>query len=190
MKKRPESTFHAAAERQRLMGRTVKRPGSLDIKAAAYELLRKHERDFTSSAFVSLSPPTTCFFLFLPVSCPLVSVPAAVMGSSACDLACRHADGRVHRSAVALPELQRPPSERSEVDLYRRNGYFWTKIWSIPSLHLSPLSNTDPTLCGIERQRPGSLSSALGAQSHAPSFPALPRPSGVSPTGSFVFLSI
>uniref|UniRef100_A0A4W6FEJ1 Arf-GAP domain-containing protein n=1 Tax=Lates calcarifer TaxID=8187 RepID=A0A4W6FEJ1_LATCA len=38
--------------------------------------------------------------------------------------------------------------------------------------------------------RPGSLSSALGAQSHAPSFPALPRPSGVSPTGSFVFLSI
>lgn len=40
-------------------------------------------------------------------------------------------------------------------------------------------SNTDPTLCGIERQRPGSLSSALGAQSHGPSFPALPRPSGV-----------
>ncbi|XP_038586579.1 arf-GAP domain and FG repeat-containing protein 2 isoform X2 [Micropterus salmoides] len=36
----------------------------------------------------------------------------------------------------------------------------------------------DPTLCGIERQRPGSLSSALGAQSHGPSFPALPRPSG------------
>ncbi|XP_078132172.1 arf-GAP domain and FG repeat-containing protein 2 isoform X4 [Sander vitreus] len=35
----------------------------------------------------------------------------------------------------------------------------------------------DPSLCGIERQRPGSLSSALGAQSHVPSFPALPRPS-------------
>eukprot|EP00064_Thunnus_orientalis_P025757 superscaffoldBa00013917_g26175 len=35
----------------------------------------------------------------------------------------------------------------------------------------------DPALCGIERQRPGSLSSALGGQSHAPSFPALPRPS-------------
>uniref|UniRef100_A0A3B3ZK02 Arf-GAP domain-containing protein n=1 Tax=Periophthalmus magnuspinnatus TaxID=409849 RepID=A0A3B3ZK02_9GOBI len=29
--------------------------------------------------------------------------------------------------------------------------------------------------------RPGSLSSALGGQSHAPSFPALPRPSGLSP---------
>ncbi|XP_056299450.1 arf-GAP domain and FG repeat-containing protein 2 isoform X2 [Pseudoliparis swirei] len=38
----------------------------------------------------------------------------------------------------------------------------------------------DPTLCGIERQRPGSLSSALGAQSHVPSFPALPRPSASS----------
>uniref|UniRef100_A0A1A7XYA2 Zgc:114045 n=1 Tax=Iconisemion striatum TaxID=60296 RepID=A0A1A7XYA2_9TELE len=36
----------------------------------------------------------------------------------------------------------------------------------------------DSTLCGIERTRPGSLSSALGGQSHAPSFPALPRPSG------------
>ncbi|XP_068443798.1 arf-GAP domain and FG repeat-containing protein 2 isoform X2 [Clinocottus analis] len=44
----------------------------------------------------------------------------------------------------------------------------------------------DPTMCGIERQRPGSLSSALGAQSHAPSFPALPRPSGrtVSASGT------
>ncbi|XP_063756956.1 arf-GAP domain and FG repeat-containing protein 2 isoform X3 [Eleginops maclovinus] len=38
----------------------------------------------------------------------------------------------------------------------------------------------DPTLCGIERQRPGSLSSGLGAQSHVPSFPALPRPSASS----------
>ncbi|XP_068611708.1 arf-GAP domain and FG repeat-containing protein 2 [Brachionichthys hirsutus] len=38
----------------------------------------------------------------------------------------------------------------------------------------------DPTFCGIERQRPGSLSSALAAQSHAPSFPALPRPSASS----------
>ncbi|XP_055794661.1 arf-GAP domain and FG repeat-containing protein 2-like [Salvelinus fontinalis] len=33
-------------------------------------------------------------------------------------------------------------------------------------------------LRGIERQRPGSLSSTMGPQSHAPSFPALPRPSG------------
>ncbi|MEQ2163927.1 hypothetical protein GOODEAATRI_001281 [Goodea atripinnis] len=38
----------------------------------------------------------------------------------------------------------------------------------------------DPTLCGIERQRPGSLSSAMGGQSHCPSFPALPRPSASS----------
>ncbi|XP_037539464.1 arf-GAP domain and FG repeat-containing protein 2 [Nematolebias whitei] len=36
----------------------------------------------------------------------------------------------------------------------------------------------DSTLCGIERQRPGSLS--LGGQSHTPSFPALPRPSASS----------
>ncbi|KAI3375759.1 hypothetical protein L3Q82_004058 [Scortum barcoo] len=47
-----------------------------------------------------------------------------------------------------------------------------------PLTCLSSLPDIDPTLCGIERQRPGSLSSALGAQSHAPSFPALPRPSG------------
>uniref|UniRef100_A0A3P8UI97 ArfGAP with FG repeats 2 n=1 Tax=Cynoglossus semilaevis TaxID=244447 RepID=A0A3P8UI97_CYNSE len=37
--------------------------------------------------------------------------------------------------------------------------------------------------------RPGSLSSALGTQSHNPSFPALPRPSGVSLTGFDVFFS-
>ncbi|KAM8899359.1 arf-GAP domain and FG repeat-containing protein 2 isoform 2-T2 [Spinachia spinachia] len=44
----------------------------------------------------------------------------------------------------------------------------------------------DPGVGGIERQRPGSLSSALGAQSHVPSFPALPRPSGrtVSASGT------
>ncbi|XP_077963316.1 arf-GAP domain and FG repeat-containing protein 2 isoform X4 [Gasterosteus aculeatus] len=44
----------------------------------------------------------------------------------------------------------------------------------------------DPGVGGIERQRPGSLSSALGAQSHVPSFPALPRPSGrtVSASGA------
>ncbi|KAL0970295.1 hypothetical protein UPYG_G00239990 [Umbra pygmaea] len=35
----------------------------------------------------------------------------------------------------------------------------------------------DSILSGIERQRPGSLSSAMGPQSHAPLFPALPRPS-------------
>ncbi|XP_010886115.1 arf-GAP domain and FG repeat-containing protein 2 isoform X2 [Esox lucius] len=38
----------------------------------------------------------------------------------------------------------------------------------------------DSLMSGIERQRPGSLSSTLGPQSHAPPFPALPRPSGRS----------
>lgn len=52
------------------------------------------------------------------------------------------------------------------------------------------VSDVDATLCGIERQRPGSLSSALGTQSHNPSFPALPRPSGVSLTGFDVFFLI
>ncbi|KAG7260923.1 hypothetical protein CRUP_027172, partial [Coryphaenoides rupestris] len=41
-----------------------------------------------------------------------------------------------------------------------------------------------PALCGIERQRPGSLSSALVGQGHGPSFPALPRPSGRMVPGS------
>ncbi|XP_055756799.1 arf-GAP domain and FG repeat-containing protein 2-like isoform X2 [Salvelinus fontinalis] len=36
----------------------------------------------------------------------------------------------------------------------------------------------DSLMSGIERQRPGSLSSAMGTHSHAHSFPALPRPSG------------
>ncbi|XP_061815301.1 arf-GAP domain and FG repeat-containing protein 2 isoform X1 [Nerophis lumbriciformis] len=38
----------------------------------------------------------------------------------------------------------------------------------------------DHNMCGIERQRPGSLSSALGGPTHGPSFPALPRPSASS----------
>lgn len=46
-----------------------------------------------------------------------------------------------------------------------------------PVLCLPP-PGADPSLCGIERQRPGSLSSALGGQGHA--FPALPRPSGMT----------
>lgn len=40
-------------------------------------------------------------------------------------------------------------------------------------LPLPPSSDVDPSLSGIERQRPGP---ALGGQGHA--FPALPRPSG------------
>ncbi|KAM9827119.1 arf-GAP domain and FG repeat-containing protein 2 [Neosynchiropus ocellatus] len=38
----------------------------------------------------------------------------------------------------------------------------------------------DQAICGIERQRPGSLTSSLGGSTHAPSFPALPRPSASS----------
>ncbi|XP_029530329.1 arf-GAP domain and FG repeat-containing protein 2-like isoform X1 [Oncorhynchus nerka] len=38
----------------------------------------------------------------------------------------------------------------------------------------------DSLLSGIERQRPGSLSSAMGNHNHSPSFPALPRPSASS----------
>ncbi|KAL2079771.1 hypothetical protein ACEWY4_025515 [Coilia grayii] len=36
----------------------------------------------------------------------------------------------------------------------------------------------DALLSGVERQRPGSLSSAMATQNHPTSFPALPRPSG------------
>lgn len=99
------------------MGQTARGPGSLHIKAAAYELLRKHERDaHLLPLCLSFCLPSASFS-FCPISCLTVSVPAAVMGSSSCDLACRHADGRVYRPAVALPKLQRPSSERSEVDL-------------------------------------------------------------------------
>ncbi|XP_076145123.1 arf-GAP domain and FG repeat-containing protein 2 isoform X2 [Alosa pseudoharengus] len=38
----------------------------------------------------------------------------------------------------------------------------------------------DTMLSGVERQRPGSLSSGMGAQNHPTSFPALPRPSASS----------
>lgn len=57
--------------------------------------------------------------------------------------------------------------------------YFWSGQSMASKLCSSSPSDVDATLCGIERQRPGSLSSALGGQSHA--FPALPRPSGVFP---------
>lgn len=107
-----------------------------------------------------------------------VSGPDAV-GPGSCHLARWHACRRVHRQAVPLPELQRPPSERSGVDSNQNSWNIWCRLISPPLLFLSP-PGVDVALCGIERQRPGSLSSALGAQSHAPSFPALPRPSGVS----------
>lgn len=108
-----------------------------------------------------------------------VSGPDAAVGPGSCHLARWRAHRRVHRQAVPLPELQRPPSERSGVDLNQNSWNTWCWLISSPLLFFTP-PGVDVALCGIERQRPGSLSSALGAQSHAPSFPALPRPSGVS----------
>lgn len=57
MKKQPEF-ISGLQQRQRLTGRPASGPGSLDIKAAAHELLRKHERD---SLFLPL-----CLSSYLP----------------------------------------------------------------------------------------------------------------------------
>ncbi|CAK6952889.1 arf-GAP domain and FG repeat-containing protein 2 isoform X3 [Scomber scombrus] len=84
------------------------------------------------------------------------------------------------RSMRTLPQSQLPPWDRapaiSPADM--RTDVFTARPSRSQSFRDPPLK--DPTLCGIERQRPGSLSSALGGQSHAPSFPALPRPSASS----------
>ncbi|XP_034425096.1 arf-GAP domain and FG repeat-containing protein 2 isoform X2 [Hippoglossus hippoglossus] len=90
------------------------------------------------------------------------------------------------RSARPLSQAQLPPWDRvpaiSPADM--RMDVFTARPSRSQSFRDPTLK--DPTLCGIERQRPGSLSSGLGAQSHAPSFPALPRPSGrtVSASGA------
>ncbi|XP_050923157.1 arf-GAP domain and FG repeat-containing protein 1 [Lates calcarifer] len=78
-------------------------------------------------------------------------------------------------SQSQLPSWDRAPAI-SPADM--RTDVFTARPSRSQSFRDPPLK--DPTLCGIERQRPGSLSSALGAQSHAPSFPALPRPSASS----------
>ncbi|XP_076015972.1 arf-GAP domain and FG repeat-containing protein 2 isoform X2 [Genypterus blacodes] len=84
------------------------------------------------------------------------------------------------RSARPLSQSQLPPWDRapaiSPADM--RTDVFTARPSRSQSFRDPPLK--DPALCGIERQRPGSLSSALGAQSHAPAFPALPRPSASS----------
>ncbi|KAM7366296.1 hypothetical protein PAMP_015746 [Pampus punctatissimus] len=84
------------------------------------------------------------------------------------------------RSTRTLSQSQLPPWDRapaiSPADM--RTDVFTARPSRSQSFRDPPLK--DPTLCGIERQRPGSLSSALGGQSHAPSFPALPRPSASS----------
>ncbi|KAM6909079.1 arf-GAP domain and FG repeat-containing protein 2 [Xenentodon cancila] len=84
------------------------------------------------------------------------------------------------RSARPLSQAQLPSWDRapaiSPADM--RTDAFTARPSRSQSFRDAPLK--DPTLCGIERQRPGSLSSTLGGQSHAPSFPALPRPSASS----------
>ncbi|XP_042256505.1 arf-GAP domain and FG repeat-containing protein 2 isoform X3 [Thunnus maccoyii] len=90
------------------------------------------------------------------------------------------------RSTRTLSQSQLPPWDRapaiSPADM--RTDVFTARPSRSQSFRDPPMK--DPALCGIERQRPGSLSSALGGQSHAPSFPALPRPSGrtVSASGT------
>ncbi|XP_047450596.1 arf-GAP domain and FG repeat-containing protein 2 isoform X2 [Mugil cephalus] len=90
------------------------------------------------------------------------------------------------RSARPLSQSQLPSWDRaptiSPADM--RTDVFTARPSRSQSFRDPPLK--DPALCGIERQRPGSLSSALGGQGHAPSFPALPRPSGrtVSASGA------
>ncbi|XP_074518301.1 arf-GAP domain and FG repeat-containing protein 2 isoform X1 [Halichoeres trimaculatus] len=84
------------------------------------------------------------------------------------------------RSARPLSQSQMPSWDRapaiSPADM--RTDVFTARPSRSQSFRDPPLK--DPTLCGIERQRPGSLSSGLGGQGHAPSFPALPRPSASS----------
>ncbi|XP_028998713.1 arf-GAP domain and FG repeat-containing protein 2 isoform X2 [Betta splendens] len=92
-------------------------------------------------------------------------------------------NGRAARpmSQSQLPSWDRAPAI-SPADM--RTDVFTARPSRSQSFRDPPLK--DPTMCGIERQRPGSMSSALGAQSHGSSFPALPRPSGrtVSATGA------
>ncbi|CAL8383866.1 unnamed protein product [Arctogadus glacialis] len=92
-------------------------------------------------------------------------------------------NARPARSLVSQAQL--PPWDRaptiSPADM--RADAFTARLPSrSQSFRDPPLK--EPGLCGIERQRPGSLSSALGGQGHAPSFPALPRPSGRMVPGS------
>ncbi|XP_024143550.1 arf-GAP domain and FG repeat-containing protein 2 isoform X1 [Oryzias melastigma] len=76
-------------------------------------------------------------------------------------------------SQSQLPSWDRAPAI-SPADM--RTDVFTARPSRSQSFRDPPLK--DPNLCGIERQRPGSLSSTLGG--HAPSFPALPRPSASS----------
>ncbi|XP_043953582.1 arf-GAP domain and FG repeat-containing protein 2 [Gambusia affinis] len=76
------------------------------------------------------------------------------------------------------PSHNLPPNARSTRPLSQSQLPSWDRAPTISPADMRKVR--DSTLCGIERQRPGSLSSALGGQSHGPSFPALPRPSASS----------
>ncbi|KAF7230273.1 arf-GAP domain and FG repeat-containing protein 2 isoform X1 [Nothobranchius furzeri] len=84
------------------------------------------------------------------------------------------------RSTRPLSQSQLPSWDRAPVisPADMRTDAFTARPSRSQSFRDPPLK--DSALCGIERQRPGSLSSALGGQSHTPSFPALPRPSASS----------
>ncbi|XP_028330031.1 arf-GAP domain and FG repeat-containing protein 2 isoform X2 [Gouania willdenowi] len=90
------------------------------------------------------------------------------------------------RSTRPMSQCQMPSWDRAPVisPADMRADVFTARPSRSQSFRDPPLK--DPTLCGIERQRPGSLSSAGGGHSHGPSFPALPRPSGRSVSASGV----
>lgn len=111
--------------------------------------------------------------------------PDAVLGPGGRRLACRHARRCVHRQAVPLPELQGPTPQRSAGVGDQLAGSWRVQVVDLCGVCVSSPWVLDVPLCGLERQRPGSLSSALGAHGHTPSFPALPRPSGGSRGISF-----
>ncbi|XP_046905179.1 arf-GAP domain and FG repeat-containing protein 2 isoform X1 [Hypomesus transpacificus] len=79
-------------------------------------------------------------------------------------------------SQSQISSWDRAPLAVSPADM--RTDVFTARPSRSQSFRDPPMKDT--LLCGIERQRPGSLSSAMGAQSHTPSFPALPRPSASS----------
>lgn len=107
VKKRPEFTSTLQQRRQRLMvgQREVQVASTSKLLLMNYWECMKETHFFP--LFLSFYLPSASFS---SISGPLVPVPAAVMGSSSCDLACRHADRRVYCSAVALPKLQGPPA--------------------------------------------------------------------------------
>lgn len=112
---------------------SVRRPGSPHFKGHSYKWLRNHESGTPSC--LCAHPSTVYLFIW----CAVVSVTAALMGSGPYHLTSWHADGRVHCSAAALPELQRPPSQRSE-------GAFF-KFFFIKGSDISERNLINPLVC-------------------------------------------